>query len=62
MFSSDNPLKTNLFHQTGYCATRHVKALSPQLVPDLAHPINLEIFIPDTLDLRKQNRIPLGPS
>jgi len=55
-------LKAQTFHQTGYCATRHVKALSPELVPDLAHSINLEIVIPDTLDLRKQNRIPLGPS
>jgi hypothetical protein len=33
--------------------TGHVKALSPELVPDLAHPVNFEVVIPDTLDLRK---------
>jgi len=29
-------------------------------MPDLSHPVDFEVVLPDTLDLRKQNRISLG--
>lgn len=48
-----------LFHQALHGATRERKALPLQLVPCLAHPIDLIVFIPNPFDLWLQFRISL---
>jgi hypothetical protein len=42
-------------------AARQRKALALQLVPCLAHPVDLVILVPDPLDFRVWLRIPLMP-
>ena len=39
-------LQAHVFHQPGHCAACHVDAVPPQLPPDFANPINLEVRLP----------------
>src|ERR1700758_5634763 len=48
-------------HQTLDCAAGDVKTLPPQLPPDLAHAVDLEILGEHTPDLRLESHIPLCP-
>ena len=48
-------------HQPAHRAARHVKALAPQLLPDLSWAVHLELLVPDSLDLRLQGVITLRP-
>ncbi len=48
-------------HEPLDCAAGDVEALSPQLPPDLAHAVDLEILGEHTPDLRLERHIPLCP-
>ena len=53
-------LQAQTLHQTFDCAARHRNAFAVQLPPDLVGPIDLEVGLPDPLDLRQQDPIALG--
>ena len=53
-------MNAKLPHQPFHRAAGHIKAFAAHLVPDLAHPVDLEVLIPDTLHLSAQNLITLG--
>ena len=56
----DRSLKAHIAHQPFYSTPRHVMVLAPQLPPDLAHAINLEVVIEDPAYLRLQGGVTLG--
>jgi len=48
-------------HQPFDRASRCCCAFTRQLPPDLVGPVDLHVGLPDALDLRRQNVVPLGP-
>src|SRR5262245_54086670 len=56
----DCSLKAHIAHQPLYCTPRHVMVLAPQLPPDLAHAIDLEVVIEDPAYLGLQGGVTLG--
>jgi hypothetical protein len=53
-------LKAHIAHQPFHCTSRHVTVLAPQLAPDLAHPIDLEVVIEDPAYIQLQGSVTLG--
>lgn len=52
--------KAYLLHQARHRAARDVVSLALHLSPHLAHAVNLEVLVEDTLDLRHQDLVSLG--
>lgn len=48
-------------HQALDRATNHCHSFAAQLLPDLVGPIDLQVALPDALDLRQQPRVASGP-
>ena len=59
--AADDALKADRPHQARHGAAGDLEALPPQLPPDLAHAIDLEVLGEDAADLGLQGRIPLRP-
>ena len=55
------PTYADLFHKTVHRAARQLNALALQLVPRLAHPVYLIIFVPDPFDLGPKLCVTLMP-
>lgn len=51
---------SQLLHQPFQLAAGDIKALTTHLVPDLAHPVDFEVLIPDVLHLAAQNLVKFG--
>ena len=54
-------LQPQLPHQARHRAACHVDAFPLQLPPDLANPVDLEVLVPDSLDLSAQSRVTARP-
>ena len=59
--AADDALQAHASHQPRHGAAGHVLALPPQLPPDLAHAIDLEVLLEHARDLGFRRGIPLRP-
>ena len=59
--STNNSLQFHGFHQPSNSAARHILALAPQLPPDLAHPVDLEVLRKDAMNFVFQDDIQARP-
>ena len=58
--ATTSALEPQLPHQTLHGTPRHPYAFAMHLLPDLVSAIDLQILLPDALDLGNQLCIPLG--
>ncbi|MGY4298645.1 hypothetical protein ACVWXN_006740 [Bradyrhizobium sp. i1.4.4] len=56
-FAADDPLQTDVPHQSRYCATGNIEAFAFELAPDLARTLDGEILIDDATNLDLQSGI-----
>src|ERR1019366_6493537 len=61
LLAPHSALQVHPAHQALDRATRHAKALAPELPPDLAGPVDAVVGIVDALDLAAELRIARGP-
>ena len=59
--ATNDAFDPNVLHQPRHRTAGNVKRFAAHLVPDLAHPIDLVVLLPDAFDLGLQRHIPLRP-
>jgi hypothetical protein len=52
--AADHPLQSHFLHQPGDRAAGDIEALPPQLPPDFAHAVDLEVLVEHAPDLPHQ--------
>jgi hypothetical protein len=59
-FAADNPLQTDIAHQSRHRAAGDIEAFAVELSPDFADAVDLEVLIEDAPNLDLQGGIPPG--
>src|SRR5438105_3086439 len=60
LLATDDASQAEPLHQSLDRTARHVEPLASQLPPHLAHPVDLEVLVPDALDMRHQDIVGLA--